>query len=249
MEDPNWILIMRIYKTIKDALNETFRDLKVRGISVECNSYQDKKLEGEDRFVKELTGVAFKIDKPLLNRDEAIRYTFKDDAERIIKYCKQEIKDRCSGKPLNPGNSYKIRADMWNKFLEGKKFSYQYAERLWTNNQFESVIQCLKNDPGTRQAVLSVWNPDKDMQPNKLGGGNRIPCSLNYQFMIRNGRLHCIYSMRSNSALEHCPIDLYCATGLMEYVAKRLNVKVGSLTYLCGSLHAFHWNLKDWVLF
>jgi len=240
---------MRIYKTIKDALNETFRDLKVRGISVECNSYQDKKLEGDDRFVKELTGVAFKIDKPLLNRDEAIRYTFKEDADRIIKYCKQEIKDRCSGKPLNPGNSYKIRADMWNKFLEGKKFSYQYAERLWTNNQFESVIQCLKNDSGTRQAVLSVWNPDKDMDINKLGGGNRIPCSLNYQFLIRNDRLHCIYSMRSNSALEHCPIDLYCATGLMEYVAKRLNIKVGSLTYICGSLHAFHWNLKDWVLF
>ena len=99
----------------------------------------------------------------MLDRNEAIHYTFKEDSDRIIKYCKQEIKDRCSGKPLNPGNSYKIREDMWNKFLEGKKFSYQYAERLWTNNQFESVIQCLKNDPGTRQAVLSIWNPDKDM--------------------------------------------------------------------------------------
>ena len=240
---------MRIYKTIYDALNETFRDLKVRGISVECNSYQDKKLTGDDRFVKELMGVAFKIDKPLLNRDEAIRYVFKEEADKIIKYCKQEIKDRCSGKPLNPGNSYKIRSDMWNKFLEGKKFSYQYAERLWTNNQFNNVIECLKNDSGTRQAVLSVWNPDKDMDIKKLGGGNRIPCSLNYQFLIRNNRLHCIYSMRSNSAIEHCPIDLYCATGLMEYVAKQLNVKVGSLTYMCGSLHAFHWNLKDWVLF
>ena len=241
---------MRIYKTLKDAVNETFRDLKVRGISVECNSYQDKKLEGEDRFVKELMGVAFKVDKPLLNRDEVIRYTFGEDADRIIKYCKQEIKDRCSGKPLNPGNSYKIRQDMWNKFLENNhKFSYQYAERLWTNNQFENVIQCLKNDSGTRQAILSMWNPDKDMDIHKLGGGNRIPCSLNYQFMIRNDRLHCIYSMRSNSAIEHCPIDLYCATGLMEYVAKRLNIKVGSLTYVCGSLHAFHWNLKNWILF
>jgi len=246
---------MRIYKTIKDALNETFRDLKVRGISVECNSYQDKKLYGEDRFVKELSGVAFKIDKPLLQRDEAIKYTFGEESEKIIKYCKQEIKDRCSGKPLNPGNSYKIRSDMWNKFLEGNnKFSYQYAERLWTNNQFENVINCLKNDSGTRQAILSVWNPDKDMVASKLGGGNRIPCSLNYQFMIRNNRLHCIYSMRSNSAIEHCPIDLYCASGLMEYVVKRLKdtypgIKVGSLTYICGSLHAFHWNLKSWVLF
>ena len=246
---------MRIFKTIKDAINETFRDLKVRGISVECNSYQDKKLVGEDRFVKELMGVAFKIDKPLFKRDEVIEYVFKDEAPKIIEYCKQEIADRCSGEPLNPGNSYKIRADMWNQFLEGnKKFSYQYAERLWTNNQFEAVIACLKNDSGSRQAVLSVWDPTKDMVASKLGGGNRIPCSLNYQFMIRNNSLHCVYSMRSNSAIEHCPIDLYCASGLMEYVVKRLKktypkLRVGSLTYVCGSLHAFHWNLKALILF
>lgn len=246
---------MRIYKTIKDALNETFRDLKVRGISVECNSYQDKKLTGEDRFVKELMGVAFKIDKPILNRDEAIEYVFGEESKKIIQYCKQEIKDRCCGKPLNPGRSYKIREDMWNKFLEkDHKFSYQYAERLWTDNQFKTVIDILKKDSGTRQAVLSVWNPNLDMKEEKLGGGNRIPCSLNYQFMIRNNRLHCIYSMRSNSAIEHCPIDLYCATGLMEFITKNLKneypeLKVGSLTYVCGSLHAFHWNLKNWVLF
>ena len=248
---------MRIYQTLYDAVNETARDLKVRGITVECDSYQDKHLEGEDRYVKELMGVAFKVDKPLLRRDDVIGYLFKDSEQmkKIIKYCKQEIKDRCSGKPLNPGNSYKIRADMWNKFLEGSgKFSYQYAERLWTNNQFEHVIQCLKNDSGTRQAVLSVWDPNKDMDPNKIGGGNRIPCSLCYQFLIRNNRLHLIYNMRSNDFLGHHVIDLYCASGLMEYVVKRLkdtypDLKVGTLTYVCASLHAFNWDLKNWVWF
>lgn len=248
---------MRIYQTLYDAVNETARDLKVRGISTECNSYQDKKLEGEDRIVKELIGVAFKVDKPLYHRDDVISYIFKDPEEqkRIIKYCKQEIKDRTSGKPLNPGNSYKIRQDMWNKFLEGTgKFSYQYAERLWTNQQFEHVINTLKNDEGTRQAVLSVWNPDIDMDGTRTSGIQRIPCSLDYQFLIRNDRLHCIYSMRSNDFLGHNAIDLYVASGIMEYVVKRLketypNLKVGSLTYICGSLHAFHWDLKKWVLF
>jgi thymidylate synthase len=248
---------MRIYKTIVEALDETARDIKVRSITTECKSYQDKKLEGKERFVKELIGVDFKIDKPLLNRDDAIRYMFRDpeEAEKIINYCKQEIKDRCSGEPLNPGNSYKIRADMWNKFLEGTgKFSYQYAERLWTNDQFKSVINCLKNDAGTRQAVLSVWNPDKDMNSKKLGGVSRVPCSLNYQFLIRNNRLHCIYSMRSNDFFGHHVIDLYCASGLMEYVTKALQstypgLKIGSLSYVCGSLHAFRHDIDNWVLF
>lgn len=248
---------MRIYKTIYDALNETARDIRVRGITTECKSYQDKKLKGKERFVKELIGVDFKIDKPTLDRDKAIEYMFKDkdECQKIINYCKQEIKDRCSGQPLNPGNSYKIRSDMWNKFLEGNgKFSYQYAERLWTNDQFRNVISCLKNDSGTRQAVLSVWNPDKDMDSNKLGGGNRIPCSLNYQFVIRNDRLHCIYSMRSNDFFGHHVIDLYCASGLMEYIVKELKktypkLKVGTLSYMCASLHAFTWDIDKWVLF
>ena len=52
---------MRIYKTIREALDETARDLKVRGITTECKSYQDKKLDGDYRFVKELIGVDFKI--------------------------------------------------------------------------------------------------------------------------------------------------------------------------------------------
>ena len=246
---------MRVFKRLVDAENEILRDLLVRGISVECNSYQDKKLVGADRVVKEIIGVAFKVDKPLLDREEGIRYIFKDDTDRIIKYCNQEIADRCSGQPLNPGNSYKIRADMWTKFLEGSgKFSYQYAERLWTHDQFRTVIDCLKEDQGTRQAVLAIWNPDLDMVGSKLGGGNRIPCSLNYQFLIRNNRLHCIYSMRSNAALGHWPIDLYCATGLMEYVVKELkdtypDLKVGSLTYMAGSFHAFQWELKDWLVY
>ena len=60
--------------------------------------------------------------------------------------------------------------------------------------------------------------------------------------------------MRSNDFLNHCAIDLYVCSGLMEYVVKRLkdtypNLKVGSLTYECGSLHAFHWNLVNYVWF
>lgn len=246
---------MRVYKTLYEATNETLRDLYVRGISVVCKSYQDKLLEGEDQIVKELIGVAFKVDKPLYKRDEIIHYIFKDEASKILNYCKQEIEDRCGGKPLNPGNSYKIRADLWSKFLEeDDKFSYQYAERLRTNDQFKNVIEVLRKDEGSRQAILSIWNSDLDMDLKKTGGGNRIPCSLHYQFLIRNNQLHCIYSMRSNDALAHHAIDLYCASGLMEYVVKCLkdtykDLEVGSLTFMCGSFHVFNWELKNWVIF
>lgn len=248
---------MRNYKTIRDALDETARDLAVRGITVECNSYQDKKLEGDYRFVKELMGVDFRISNPMLEWKEAVSYLFPSqfETEKILNYCNQEIADRCSGQMLNPGNSYKIRADYWSNFLEGDdKFSYQYAERLNMNDQFEAVIDCLRKDPGTRQAVLSMWYPEKDMIPSKLGGGNRIPCTLNYQFMIRNDRLHCVYHMRSSNFFEHLPIDLICTAGMMSYIVTKLRdtypeLKVGSLSYLGGSLHGFKWSLDQKVLF
>lgn len=234
---------MRFYKTMLEAVDNTCRDLLVRGITIECNSYQDKKLEGEDRYVKELTNVDFAITKPFMDMEEALKYCFHDDWKRIRDYCEQEVKDRICGQPLNPGNSYKIRKDMWNQFIHEHKFSYTYAERM--ARQLPIVINCLNKDNGTRQAVLSIWNPDIDMQESNLGGGNRIPCSLLYQFTIRYGALDCLYVMRSNSFFEHHVIDLYCAERLMEYVAKKCGVKLGTLTFMAGSLHAFQWSLKE----
>ncbi len=246
---------MRIFKNCYDAVNETLRDLYVKGQTIESNTYQDKKLEGEDRFVKELIGVSFIINKPLLKRKEALELIFKEDAKRIENYCIQEAKDRCSGEQLNPGNSYKIREDMWNKFLEnGDKFSYTYSERLWENNQFKTVTDILRKDKGSRQGLLMIWDYNKDCKPERLGGGNRVPCSVSYQFLIREGMLNCIYYMRSNDMLGHHVIDLYLAGEMMKYMTESLkdtypDLEVGQLHFMAGSLHAFNWDLKNWVIF
>ena len=188
----------------------------------------------------------FCITKPNLgpDMDAALEYCFKEDWSRIRDYCEQEVKDRISGKALNPGNSYKIRLDMWQKFTEKNqgKFAYTYSERM--ARQLPIIIDTLKKDSGTRQAVLSIWDPVQDLQESRLGGGQRIPCSLLYQFTIRYDSLDCMYIMRSNSFFEHHVIDLYGAIGLMEYVAKECGVKVGTLTFVCGSLHAFQWSLE-----
>ena len=250
---------MRIFKNVYDAVEETRRDLLVRGKTVDCNSYQDKLLVGEDRKVKELTGVSFIITNPLAKRFEALEDTFKQDAKRIEEYCIQEAKDRTSGTPMNPGNSCKIRQDMWMKFQKDGKFAYTYSERLWRDfgdnqGQFKTVLDALRKDAGSRQAIVMLWHPDIDCKQDRLGGGQRVSCSISYQFMIRDGKLHCIYYMRSCSALEHFPIDLFAASEIMKWVTEQLQdtypgLKVGDLHYMAGSLHAFNWNLKDWVVY
>jgi thymidylate synthase len=44
---------------------------------------------------------------------------------------------------------------------------------------------------------------------------------------------------------EHHMIDIYCAVGIMKHIAKATNTKLGALTFMAGSLHAFQWSLKE----
>lgn len=243
---------MRIYRDCFEMIQEVDRDLLVQGISVPVKHYQNIKLEGEDQVTKELMGVSFLISKPQRGREDMIRFIFKDDSDRIIDYCEQEFQDRISEEALNPGNSYKIRQDMWQKFMvdDDSKFDYTYSERLYW--QFDNVIKNLTDDIHSRQALIQVFQADIDN--GKMGGDSRIPCSVDYQFMIRNGRLYCIYHMRSNDYFGHFPIDIYITTKMMEYIVSRLedpypNLKMGSLIYFCGSLHAYNWDLKKFVVY
>lgn len=115
---------MRILRDCEQYIKEIDRELFQSGITVPVKHYQDKKLEGEDQNTKEIIGVSICISNPLKGRREMLEYIFKDEADKIEKYCIQEFKDRISPVPLNPGNSYKVRPDMWMQFIHSDKFSY-----------------------------------------------------------------------------------------------------------------------------
>lgn len=243
---------MRIFRNCFEMIQEMDRELFQSGIRVDVNHYQNKKLEGEDRYTKEIIGVNICISKPLLKRKEMLEFIFKEDASRIEEYCIQEFKDRISKEPLNPGESYKIRQDMWQKFLVGEeetKFDYTYSERLY--DKWDSIVKCLINDKHSRQAVMQVFNNE---DTHKFGGDTRIPCSLHYQYLVRNNQLHCIYCMRSNDYFGHFPIDIYLAAESIDYLVNQLKniypeLETGKLYYQAGSLHAYNWDLKERLLF
>jgi len=242
---------MRIFKDCEEMIREIDRELLVQGITVPVKHYQNKKLEGKNRNTKELVGVSFTISKPLKGRANMLRFIFKDDAKRIEKYCRQEFKDRTSKKPLNPGRSYKIRKDIWQKFMveDETQFDYTYSERLYW--KWQKAVDTLLEDRHSRQCVVNIFRPG-DL--HRTGGDTRIPCSVDYSFMIRNNRLYCIYHMRSNDYFAHFPIDIWLAAESIHYMTLQLrvkynNLKKGSLIYFCNSLHAYNWDLSKWVVF
>jgi len=99
------------------------------------------------------------------------------------------------------------------------------------------IVELLKRDDQTRQAYLPVWFPE-DTGTVK---GQRVPCTLGYHFMVRHGKMHIIYYMRSCDFIRHFPDDVYLAMRLAEWVNREsgLNLMPGTLTMHISSLHVF----------
>ena len=82
------------------------------------------------------------------------------------------------------------------------------------------------------------------------GGTMRVPCSLTYNFLIREGKLTMSYTQRSCDFYQFFQADMFCAIYLMYYVATELqaqgvNVLLGKFTHFIVSLHAFKKDLKE----
>ena len=154
----------RMFRNCEDYIKEIDRELFQSGIKIEINHYQNKKLEGEDRFTKEIIGVDVCISKPLQKRFEMLQHIFGPKAEQIEQYCIQEFKDRISPIPLNPGNSYKIRQDLWQKFMvdNDTKFDYTYSERLC--DKWSLAIAALKEDKHSINNIHNFLNINNNLE-------------------------------------------------------------------------------------
>src|SRR3546814_17811567 len=76
--------------------------------------------------------------------------------------------------------------------------------------------------PYTRQAYLPVWFPED----TGSASGQRVPCTLGYQFLIREtpaGKvLHIIYNMRSCDFMRHLADDIYMTIRLAQWMPDQL---------------------------
>jgi len=120
------------------------------------------------------------------------------------------------------------------KFInpETKKFDGSYGPRLI--KQYQYVLDLLKRDPDTRQALLTVNNFHDDLHESL-----DIPCTLSLQFLIRNNKLNLIVNMRSNDLLWGTPYDVSQFTFIQECFACLLGIEPGSYIHNAGSMHIY----------
>jgi len=248
---------MRIYTCARELMSELSRDVIEMGHENRPKTYQNKNIEGNPDFItKELIAESYCLTS-LPDPEYLFAYT------HTREWADAEFAERISGKRINPGEAWKLNKPMWEEFLTVRgDFDYTYSDRMnrsafndWNgvdqhntylhNTYLNHIISLLKYDKDTRKAVLSIFDTKTDA--DRLDGHARIPCSMYYQFLIRDSnhgkQLNIIYNQRSCDLVGHCGDDIYLAWLLMEYIAEKVGVKHGYLFHQIGSLHVYQ---KDW---
>lgn len=228
---------MRIYKNCYELISEIHRDCWEMGTEVHTDTYQNKVIKDDpEMMTREILNYSYALES--LDKED---YLYLADP-RMKAYVNAEILDRTSRRPLNPGHSFLERHDVWDQFLNGlAKFDYTYSERIFA--QIDNVLKELVKHPDSRQCMIMIW--DQHLDNAVMGGKKRVPCSISYQFVHRNGKLNLIYYMRSCDVMTHFGVDVALAWKLLEYVARCTNMKVGMLYHNITSLHSYK---RDWPL-
>lgn len=203
----------------------------------------------------------------------------KEEASRVIgpnlPWAEDHFQERVGGEPLNPPPSnawwpFAVAGNDMHKAEE--KFSHTYPERYWPRfanvgetrpngrqvfvphngvryeyGDLGGVVALLARSPYTRQAYLPVWFPED----TGSASGQRVPCTLGYQFLIREtpaGKvLHIFYHMRSCDFIRHLPDDIYMTVRLAQWMRDEVvnasggayHIAMGKLFFQAGSLHIF----------
>jgi hypothetical protein len=258
--------VITSYTVEADHFDSTCQSLSHRfvdeGRSVKTKTWQALDVSERPEMTPiELLAVTFDIEMPqtIDHIQEVVRPN--------LPWAEDHFLERVSGAPWNPPPSHE-----WWPFAQknnaehqqDEKFSHTYPERFWPKHikcvgveddshvpmmgiRFEygdlyDVLDLLVKDPYTRQAYLPVFFPEDTGAHH----GQRIPCTLGYQFMYREGELHIIYGIRSCDFMRHFRDDVYMAMRLalwMQEAAAIRPCKLGRLVMNIGSFHIFEGDL------
>jgi thymidylate synthase len=123
--------------------------------------------------------------------------------------------------------------------------NYLYGNR-WQNDQvFRRLIERLKQDRYSRQAVFTTWDSALDLAPDE----SNVPCTNLHQIIIRQidgvDYLNLNVYIRSNDYLRGWKYDYFLNSFILEAFAGFMKCKVGDLTFFAGSFHVYQ---RDYAL-
>jgi thymidylate synthase len=120
------------------------------------------------------------------------------------------------------------------------------------HRQYQAVTRTLRQHEASRRAVAVYTRPTIHMEWNRDGMADFI-CTNAVQYLVRDGRLHCIVQMRSNDVVYGYRNDWAWQQYVLEMMVRDLwdtypQLEPGTMVWQVGSLHVYprHFDLVHW---
>lgn len=262
---------MRIYASLSfdDLPAMIIRDFVDKSEEVDVGEWQSTNIEGDrSKVTWELREASLHFG--MMQSMEGAQAIIRPN----LPWAEDHFQERVGGQPLNPPPSqawWPFTQQGHKEFVDGGgKFSHTYPERFWPRfanvgetrpngrqvfvphngirfeyGDLRDVANRLIHNPLTRQAYLPVYFPEDNGAPE----GERVPCTLGYLFLVRNGQLHITYYIRSCDFMRHWRDDVYMGVRLAQWMtaqifqATGLNLSLGDMAMHIGSFHVFEGDL------
>lgn len=101
-------------------------------------------------------------------------------------------------------------------------------------DQFHAAIEKIRADASSRRAMIQVYLPSDLLEATR-----DVSCTGSIHLLARDGILHAVVHMRSQSALMVLPYDLFLLTMIHELAAVTSGLKLGTYCHLSNSAHVY----------
>lgn len=133
----------------------------------------------------------------------------------------------------DPQQMFDINPGM-RRFTDFGVFHGAYGPRI--RPQYLGLQRRLEQDPETRRAVLTFWDPLRD---GAIDEANNFPCMTQVQFLVREGVLTTHGLMRANDLWLGLSYDAFTLQQLGFTVANCFGWDVGPYHHYAASLHLY----------
>lgn len=114
-------------------------------------------------------------------------------------------------------------------------YGYRWREHFH-DDQIYTIIEMLKKNPNSRQAVMQMWDCDFDLDQTK----NDLPCNTHIYFDCRGGVLNMTVCNRSNDILWGAyGANAVHMSMLQEIIAAGVGVPMGVYRQMSNNFHAY----------
>lgn len=102
-------------------------------------------------------------------------------------------------------------------------------------DQVQLAIKLLVEEPETRRAVMSIWNPNLDLGTKSKD----LPCNDLVMLQEREAKIHMTVANRSNDLHWGLPTNVFQFSWILELICLVVEKGIGTQTHLSKSLHLY----------